>query len=150
LLGERFVTSLTSRFYVVRTSWLYGSHGKNFVDTIARLLREKDRLEVVHDQVGCPTYALDLARKLKELPGKGYGIYHITNSGFCSWYDFAVAIASQVGSATPIMPVTSVRFKRPAPRPSFSVLGRTMLKLEGIEEPRHWEEALRDYFGNRG
>lgn len=147
LMGERFVSTLTNRFYIVRTSWLYGREGRNFVDTVIRLLSERDRIEVVNDQIGCPTYTVDLARKIRELSGKGYGIYHITNSGSCSWFDLAVAIAAKKGIRKDIVPVTSDHFKRPAGRPSYSVLGHTMLRLEGIETPRVWEEALGEYLG---
>lgn len=145
LMGERFVTSLTNRFYIIRTSWLYGKHGKNFVDTIRELLSEKESIEVVNDQFGCPTFTDDLAGKIREIVGKGYGIYHVTNTGSCSWYEFAVEIASKTGLKKEVVPVTSGRFKRPARRPAFSVLNNTMLKLEGINEPRHWEEALGEY-----
>jgi dTDP-4-dehydrorhamnose reductase len=145
LMGERFVTSLTNRYYIVRTSWLYGKNGKNFVGTIRRLLAERESLDVVDDQRGCPTFTVDLANKLLELAGKGYGTYHITNSGTCSWYEFAVKIAALEGIHKKINPVTTDTFPRPAKRPSNSVLGNTMLRLEGIEPARHWEEALADY-----
>jgi dTDP-4-dehydrorhamnose reductase len=145
LLGEQFVASLTNRFYIVRTSWLYGKNGKNYVDTIIRLLSEKNELHVVNDQVGSPTYTYDLAGKLRELIGRGYGTYHITNSSHCSWYEFAVEIARLKGINMNINPTTTEKFKRPAKRPAFSVLGNTMLRLEGIEPARHWKEALSDY-----
>lgn len=145
LMGERFVSTLTSRFYIVRTSWLYGAHGRNFVDTIVRLLSERDKIEVVNDQTGCPTYTIDLAKALKALIGKGYGIYHITNSGSCTWYDFAVKIAEFRGLKKEIIPTTSDKFVRPAKRPPFSVLNNTMLRLEGIQVLQRWEEALGDY-----
>ncbi len=145
LLGEQFVTSLTNRFYIVRTSWLYGKNGKNFVDTIIRLLSERDEIDVVNDQTGSPTFTCDLAKKLKELIGRGYGTYHITNTSHCSWYEFAVEIAKLKGINKNINPTTTEKFKRPAKRPAFSVLGNTMLRLEGIEPARHWKEALADY-----
>jgi len=145
LLGEQFVASLTNRFYIVRTSWLYGRNGKNFVDTIVRLLSEKDEIDVVNDQVGSPTYTYDLARKLRELIGRGYGTYHITNTSHCSWYEFAVEIARLKGINKNINPTTTEKCNRPAKRPAFSVLGNTMLRLEGIEPARHWKEALEDY-----
>jgi dTDP-4-dehydrorhamnose reductase len=148
LLGERFVMSLTNRFYIIRTSWLYGPNGRNFVDTVLRLLKEKERLEVVTDQVGAPTFTRDLAAKIREIIGRGYGTYHVTNSGSCSWYEFAGAIAAKRGSATPINPVTSEQFRRPAKRPANSVLGNTMLRLEGLEPLRPWEEALEEYLGS--
>jgi dTDP-4-dehydrorhamnose reductase len=145
LMGERFVSALTNRFYIVRTSWLYGPDGKNFVDTIVRLLSEKESLQVVNDQYGAPTFTMDLARKIRELLGRGYGTYHITNSGSCTWFDFAVAIAAKRGIKKTISPITSEEFNRPAKRPPYSVLANTLLKLEGIREARHWEEALQDY-----
>jgi dTDP-4-dehydrorhamnose reductase len=145
LMGERFVMSLTNRYYIVRTSWLYGKNGKNFVDTVGRLLSERDGIDVVHDQVGSPTYTADLAGKLREIIGKGYGIYHVTNSGKCSWYEFAVAIAGKKGIGKRITPVTSEMFRRPAKRPANSVLGHTMLRLEGLGAMRHWEEALGEF-----
>lgn len=145
LLGERYVTSMTNRYYIVRTSWLYGKHGKNFVETIKRLLSEKDKLNVVHDQVGAPTYTYDLAVKLRELIGKGYGTYHITNSSHCSWFEFAQEIARLRSSNTVILPVTTEKFNSPAKRPAYSVLDNTMLRLEGMKGLRHWKEALREY-----
>jgi len=145
LMGEKFVSSLTNRFFIVRTSWLYGPGGKNFVDTIAKLLTEKEGLQVVCDQIGSPTYTFDLAAKIRELLGRGYGTYHITNSGSCSWYEFAMAIAAKKEITKPITPVTSEEFSRPAKRPPYSVLGSTFLTLEGIAPTRHWQEALRDH-----
>lgn len=145
LMGESFVKTLTNKFYIIRTSWLYGRNGKNFVDTILRLLSEREQVEVVHDQTGCPTYTVDLARTLMELIGKGYGTYHITNTGSCSWYDFAAEIASCRGIKKKIIPVTTEQFNRPAKRPLFSVLDNTFLKLEGISELRSWKEAVEEY-----
>lgn len=149
LMGEKYVASLTNRFYIVRTSWLYGKNGKNFVETILRLLSERESIEVVNDQVGCPTFTKDVAEKIKEVIGKGYGIYHVTNAGSCSWYDFAKKIASKKGAGKKIIPTTSERFRRPAKRPANSVLGNTMLRLEGISPLRHWEEALDAYLGDK-
>ncbi len=145
LMGERFVVSLTNRFYIVRTSWLYGRHGRNFVDTVIRLLSVRESIDVVTDQVGSPTYARDLAAKIREIVGKGYGIYHVTNSGSCSWYEFARAIAAKKGINKTVNPVTSEQFRRPAKRPANSVLGNTMLRLEGLQVLRPWEEALGEY-----
>lgn len=143
--GERFVSSLTDSFYIVRTSWLYGKSGKNFVETISRLLSEKDEIRVINDQTGSPTFTYDLALKLRELIGKGYGTYHITNSSKCTWFEFAIEIAALKRSDTKIIPITSDEYKLPARRPSYSVLANTLLKHEGIEELRSWKEALREY-----
>ena len=145
LLGEQYVASLTNRFYIIRTSWLYGRNGKNFVETIVKLLSEKDEIDVVNDQVGSPTFTYDLAEKLKEIIGKGYGIYHITNSSSCSWYEFASEIARLKSDKTIIKPTTTEKFNLPARRPSYSVLDNTMLRLEGMKELRHWKEALQSY-----
>ncbi len=145
LIGEQYVTSLTNRFYIIRTSWLYGRNGKNFVETIVKLLSEKDEIDVVNDQVGSPTYTYDLAEKLKEIIGRGYGIYHITNSSSCSWYEFASEIAKLTSGKTIIKPTTTEKFNLPAKRPSYSVLDNTMLRLEGMKELRHWKEALQSY-----
>jgi len=145
LMAEQFISSLTNRYYIIRTSWLYGSHGKNFVETILRLLAEKDELRVVNDQFGSPTFTEDLAATIKQLIGKGYGIYHATNSGVCTWHEFAVKIADLIRINKPIIAVTSDEFKRPARRPTQSGLNNTMLRLEGISSLRHWSEALEEY-----
>ncbi len=145
LMGERYVASLTNRHYIVRTSWLYGRNGKNFVDTIVRLLSERDSIDVVDDQRGCPTLTVDLALTLRKMVGRGYGIYHVTNSGNCSWFEFASEIASIKGIAKKVSPTTSDKFLRPAKRPSNSVLGKTMLKLEGLPIPRQWQDAVAEY-----
>jgi dTDP-4-dehydrorhamnose reductase len=145
LMGEKFVSSMTNSFYIVRTSWLYGKKGKNFVDTISRLLTERDEIRVVDDQVGSPTCTYDLAGKLRELIGKGYGTYHITNTLHCSWLEFAAEIAKLQSSSTRIIGVTSEEYGLPAKRPAFSVLNNTMLKLEGLSELRSWKESLKDY-----
>lgn len=145
LNGERFISSLTDSFYIVRTSWLYGKSGKNFVETISRLLSERDEISVVNDQIGSPTYTYDLALKLRELIGKDYGTYHITNSSKCSWYEFAREIAAIKQSDTKIIPVTSEEYKQPARRPAHSVLASARLNQAGIEELRSWQEALKEY-----
>jgi dTDP-4-dehydrorhamnose reductase len=148
LMGERFVSSLTNRFFIVRTSWLYGKKGKNFVDTIIKLLSDRESIDVVNDQTGSPTYTLDLAVKLMELIGKGYGTYHITNSSKCTWYEFAAEIAKFRQSRTIIRPITSDQFKRPAKRPRFSALDNKMLRLEGLSLLRPWQDALHDYLSH--
>jgi len=145
LIGEYFVTSLTNKFYIIRTSWLYGKNGKNFVDSILRLLSEKDKIDVVNGQVGSPTYTMDFAIRLRELVGKGYGTYHISNTSRCSWYEFALEIVRLKGIKAKVNPISSDRLNRPAKRPAFSVLENTMLRLEGLKELRPWKDALKDY-----
>jgi len=146
LAGENFVRSLCLRHYVVRTSWLYGRHGKNFVDTIARLARERDSLRVVVDQTGSPTWAHDLADKIAELVRKeAYGTYHITNSDTCTWFQFASEIVARMGLETRVEPVTSEQYVRPAKRPTNSVLDNYYLRLEGFSQMRSYRQALREY-----
>jgi dTDP-4-dehydrorhamnose reductase len=145
LMGERFIVSLTNRFFIVRTSWLFGKAGRNFVDTICCLLQERDAIDVVDDQVGCPTYTRDLALKLREVIQAGYGIYHVTNSSHCSWYEFAAEIARLQSSDAEIRPVSSDKFGRPAVRPAFSALDNMMLRLESITPLRDWKDALAEY-----
>lgn len=146
LAGERFVRDCCMRHYIVRTSWLFGKNGKNFVDTISRLAREQDSLRVVLDQVGSPTWSHDLAAKIVELVEKeAYGTYHITNSETCNWYQFASEIVAWQGLETRIEPVASDQYVRPARRPANSVLENYYLRLEGLSLLRSYREALREY-----
>lgn len=150
LAGEEAARESADRCLVVRTSWLYGLGGRNFVDTIADKLGRGEIPEVVTDQRGSPTYARDLARGIERLLcAKAVGIVHVTNRGETTWHGFAVAIAKRLGSAVPIRPTISDRFPRPARRPANSVLsGERFRVLTGHTLP-HWEEALRDYLARR-
>lgn len=151
--GELYIESLLSRFYTVRSSWLFGKNGKNFVSTILNLAKQKKEIEVVNDQIGSPTYTKDLARAITQLIGTQrkdsstkaslYGIWHITNSGQCSWYEFAREILQD--SDVPVKPITSEELNRPAKRPKSSVLENGVWKLQGWKSLRHWKEALKDY-----
>lgn len=150
LAGEEVALGSGANAVVVRTSWLFGPGGKNFVDTIAGKLERGEALEVVDDQRGSPTYTRDLAHAIAKLLGRGAtGIVNVTNSGETTWYGFAVEIARYLGSSTPIAPVTSERFKRPAARPAYSVLsGERYAALVG-ERPPRWEDALHHYLAGR-
>ena len=151
--GELYIKSLLSRFYIVRSSWLFGKNGKNFVTTILKLAKQKKEIEVVNDQIGSPTYTKDLARAIAQLIGTErkdsttraslYGIWHITNSGQCSWYEFAREILQD--SDVRVKPITSEELNRPARRPKFSILENSIWKLQGWKSLRHWKEALKDY-----
>lgn len=143
--GELAVTQNFEKFYLVRTAWLFGPGGKNFVDTMLFLAQEDAPIRVVNDQIGCPTFTFDLAQALLGLlKGKPYGIYHIVNDGNTSWYDFAVEIFSQLGIPKKIIPIRSAELKRPALRPANSILLNTKLpKL------RHWKRALADYLQDK-
>ena len=146
LAGEQFVRDLHSKFFIVRTSWVYGKYGNNFVKTMLKLAQERDELMVVHDQVGCPTYTVDLANCILELiQTEKYGIYHVSNSGHCSWYEFAKAIFEEAGIKVKVNPCTTKDFPRPAPRPACSVFEHMALKLNGFSEMREWREALKEF-----
>ena len=146
LAGELAIQTLTNKFYIARTAWLYGHGGNNFVKTIQKLAAEKGRLKVVNDQQGSPTFALDLANKIKEIVDGGQlGIYHVTNSGQCSWYDFAKEIVKSSGIEAEVSPCATEEFPRPAKRPAYSVLANNNLQLRGFCAMRPWQEALKSY-----
>ncbi len=147
LAGENYVGSFLSRYFIVRSSWLYGRWGKNFVATILKLAQEKSVLKVVDDQVGSPTYTKDLSQQIKRLVATElYGTYHITNSGRCSWYEFAQEILKLAGTkGVKVTPITSGELARPAARPKFSVLDNCCLRLSLGDGMREWKEALKEY-----
>lgn len=131
--------------YVVRTAWLYGEHGPNFASTMLRIAAQRETWTVVDDQVGQPTWTLDLATRIRELldADAPAGIYHGTNSGRTSWFGFARAVLEEAGlDPERIQPTTSAEFVRPAPRPAFSVLGHDAWRAAGLEPMRDWREAL--------
>ena len=133
---------------VVRTSWLYGTHGKNFVKTMMRLAMEQPELRVVADQRGCPTNAADLAQALAQMLRVNIrGIVHATGTGDCTWYELAFAIVSAMGRQTPIHPITTAEAGRRAARPSYSVLANCVLRQSGIALP-HWRDSLIKFVKN--
>ena len=134
---------------IARTSWLFGTGGKCFPDTILKLAASRPALDVVNDQRGCPTYSADLARAIISLcRGGARGIVHVTNSGNCSWFEFAQEIVKDAGLASAVRPVSSAQMARPAPRPAYSVLSATSLRRYAIEMPS-WQDALRRYMKER-
>ena len=142
LEGEGRALAHCPHTLVVRTSWLYGAHGKNFVKTMMRLATEQPALRVVADQRGCPTYAADLAQSLATILTLDIrGIVHATGTGDCTWYELASAIVSAMGRQTPVHPMTTVEAGRRAARPSYSVLANGVLKQSGIVLP-HWRDSL--------
>ncbi|MFP5501882.1 MAG: dTDP-4-dehydrorhamnose reductase [Candidatus Sericytochromatia bacterium] len=146
LAGEQHVRELLSQFYVVRTSWLYGRHGKNFVDTMRKLGREKPELSVVADQHGSPTSTVALSHALARLAASGlYGVYHATGQGETTWHGFTEAILAAEGLKTPVHPITTADLARPAPRPAYSVLENMNLSLTGLGLLPHWKESLEQY-----
>ena len=134
---------------IVRTSWLFGTGGKCFPDTILKLAASRPALDVVNDQRGSPTYAVDLARAIIQLCRIGATeIVHATNAGDCTWFEFAKEIVRSAGFATTVRPVSSQQMARPAPRPAYSVLSPTRLLALGIEMPS-WHDAFRRYLEQR-
>jgi dTDP-4-dehydrorhamnose reductase len=178
LLGEILVKEQTNQFFIIRTAWLYGKTGSNFVKTMLRLAREREELRVVNDQRGTPTCGRDLSRQIAELTQtESYGTYHCTSQGSCTWFEFALAIFKYAGyeakvdpsgsvrltpnpqALTPstqdlkpiiVSPVTSEEFPRPARRPKNSVLENFMLKLQGLDIMPLWEESLAKFLRNVG
>jgi len=134
---------------IVRTSWLFGVGGKCFPDTILKLAAHRPALDVVDDQRGCPTYVVDLARSIISLCRKNAeGIIHVTNAGNCTWFEFAQQIVQSAGLNTDVMPTSSERMARPAPRPAYSVLSHASLVALGIAMPS-WQDALSRYLRER-
>ncbi|OIP27424.1 MAG: dTDP-4-dehydrorhamnose reductase [Chloroflexi bacterium CG_4_9_14_3_um_filter_45_9] len=156
LAGEDFVRHLCQKHFIIRSSGLFGAAGAsgkggNFVETILKLAQERHQLKVVNNQIFSPTYSKDLATKITQLiTTEYYGIFHITNRGSCSWYEFAKEILKQAGLKTPIIPITSDQYLQKAKRPSFSVLDNYHLRLLGLDDMRPWQEALKDYMISKG
>jgi dTDP-4-dehydrorhamnose reductase len=144
--GEAEILSLAPQSVIIRTSWLYSSFGNNFVKTMLKLGAEREKLTVIFDQTGTPTYAADLAAAIMQvITAQEFtaGIYHFSNEGVCSWYDFTIAIHKAAGITTcKVLPIESKDYPAKTPRPFYSVLNKTKLKTTfGIEIP-HWEDGL--------
>ncbi len=137
LQGEEAVKKYCKKYYIARTSWLYGIHGKNFVETMLSL-KDKPELKVVDDQIGCPTWTVELANGILKLLQKPYGTYHVCGSGHTSWYGFAKEIFKQSNLNVNLVPCTTDEFPRPAKRPQYSVMDNDQIC-------RNWEAALYDY-----
>ncbi len=141
--GDESIRRILPDHAIVRTSWLFGVHGRNFVKTILRLAGERDELTVVTDQIGRPTYAADLAETLLRLSVTRHcGTYHFANSGVCSWNEFAQEIIRLSGGRIRVLPMTTAELARPAARPAYSVLDTDRIERDLAIRPRHWKEAL--------
>lgn len=147
LLGEEYVKAFSKQWFIVRTAWLYGREGANFVKTILRLVRENGSAKVVSDQIGNPTNAEDLAHHLLQMvPSREYGVYHCTGNGVCNWYDFACEIVRLWGVDATVTPCTTEEFPRPAPRPAYSALDHAMLRATIGDNMRPWQQALEQFY----
>lgn len=145
-LGEKYALTFNDKSFVVRTSWLYGYIGKNFVKTVRRVIRERGGITVVNDQRGNPTNANDLAHHLLKLAlTEEYGIYHCTGEGECTWFDFAKKIAQLSGFGDVVKPCTSDEFPTPTKRPAYSSLRNLALECTIGNEMRNWEDAIEEY-----
>ena len=145
LAGEMNAAVCSERL-IVRTQWLYGIHGKNFVETMLRLGAEKDELTVVDDQIGSPTWTVDLARAIIALIDNGCrGVYHAANAEYCSWNEFARAIFTEAGLDVSVKPMTTTELNRPARRPLYSTLECGKLTSDTGLQPQTWRSALREY-----
>jgi dTDP-4-dehydrorhamnose reductase len=147
LKGEQYVQEWVKDSLIIRTQWLYGPFGKNFVDSILRQAREKDVLSIVNDQIGSPTYTADLAKAISGLIQFGArGVFHVANSDLCTWYTFGRAILELSGvNRVRVVPISSKELARPAARPSYSALNCQKLAKETGLTMRPWSEALKDY-----
>lgn len=146
LKGEEAILETLDKYFIVRTAWLYGINGKNFPKTMLELAKNHSEITVVYDEVGTPTYTPDLAYGISELIETDYyGIYHLTNSGNCSWCEFARYIFEVADKDVKVVPVTASEFARPAPRPSYSVLENKNWVDKGFKPLRSYKEAIKEY-----
>ena len=146
LKGEEAILEILDKYFIVRTAWLYGINGKNFPKTMLELAQNHTEITVVYDEVGTPTYTPDLASGISQLIETDYyGIYHLTNSGSCSWCEFAKYIFEVAEVDVKVIPVTASEFARPAPRPSYSVLNNNNWIQKGFKPLRSYKEAIKEY-----
>jgi dTDP-4-dehydrorhamnose reductase len=149
LAGEKYIQEIMKKFYIIRSSWLYGKYGKNFVYKVLDLAKKQRELRVVDDQIGSPTWAVTLARMIMDIvETKKYGIYHVTDKtkNGISWYEFAEEIVKRNGLDIKVIPITTEEFPLPAKRPKNSVLDLTMVKSLLNESLPSWKKSLRRFF----
>ena len=146
LEGEKAIQAILDKYFIIRTAWLYGTNGRNFPRTMLELAENHPEITVVYDEVGTPTYTPDLAEGISRLIETDYyGIYHLTNSGSCSWCEFARYIFEIAGRDVKVIPVTASEFARPAPRPSYSVLDNSNWIERGFKPLRSYKDAIKEY-----
>lgn len=144
--GELAVRNTLEKYFIVRIAWVFGVNGKNFVKTMLNLAKTHDTIRVVNDQFGSPTYTYDLARLLADMVVTDkYGVYHATNEGICSWYEFACAIFQEAGISVNVVPVTTAEYAAKAKRPANSRMDNNKLTENGFEKLPAWQDALARY-----
>lgn len=151
LNGELEVSNNVKEHFIIRTSWLYSEKGNNFMKTMIHLAKDRDQLNIVADQIGTPTYATDLASAIFRIittKNTNYGIYHYSNEGVASWYDFAKAIFEESNIQIKVLPIKSEAYPTPAKRPHFSVLDKTKIKTNLQMEIPHWRDSLKTAITN--
>jgi len=145
LEGEEAVAANTDKYYTIRTSWLYSEHGNNFVKTMLKLAADRSELSIIADQVGTPTYAIDLAGAILHIinnDGQQYGVYHYSNEGVTSWYDFSVGIFDIAGVKIKINPIKTSQYPTKATRPKFSVMDKSKIKSTFNLSIPYWRDSL--------
>lgn len=150
--GEKAIQATLDSFFVIRTSWVYSQFGANFMKTMLRLANERDVLSVVSDQIGTPTNAIDLAQCLMNMiemydlkrDSNLFGMYHFSNEGYCSWYDFAKAIFKHNNSTIDVQPIPTASYPTPAMRPKYSVLDKSKIKTVFVIQIKNWEDRLKE------
>ena len=144
--GEEAVEEILDKYFIVRIAWVFGLNGKNFIKTMLNLGKTRDKITVVSDQIGSPTYTYDLAKLLVDMvQTEEYGKYHATNEGLCSWYEFACEIFKQAGIAVEVTPVTSEEYPAKAKRPFNSRMNKDKLEQRGFQRMPDWKDALHRY-----
>ena len=150
LAGEKYVQEILDKYYIVRTSWVFNINGKNFIETMLRLSKANNQLSIVNDQIGSPTYTKDLSRLLVDmLETSKYGLYHATNEGYCSWYEFANTIFKLANINIDIKAINSNEYASRAKRPLNSKLSKDKLIEYGFKPLPNWKDALKDYLIRR-
>lgn len=147
--GEEYIREILDKYFIVRISWVFGKNGNNFIETMLRLAKDREELNVIHDQVGSPTYTKNLAPLLIDMiESEKYGTYHATNDGYCSWYEFAKVIFEASGVDIKINPITTDMYPSKAKRPFNSRMSKNKLVEAGFNNLGTWESAVKDYITN--
>lgn len=147
--GELAVKEFLEKYYIIRISWVFGMNGNNFVKTMLKLGKEREKLSVVSDQIGSPTYTADLAVLICDMiVSKKYGVFHATNEGYCSWHEFAVEIFKQAGLNVEVLPIATIDYPTRAERPKNSRMSKDSLDSSGFSRLPDWKDALARYIAD--